>query len=263
MVKLPTLNKRIFIRNIGHLCWGSAIPDGPGTRITNKLLSELIVRFIKHAAKNVESNFVSSFAFGELQLNSSFAPAISEFSEAFLMEYPLYNEDRTLRELPDNKFRRIDYWFYFKKIDFFLELKHSRVSTQQEPEREDIKKSWSDVSKQADSAYDRSVSEATLGAKGASSIGLHVFTVYHSSNRKVNKASDFFKDYDLGDTFKYYFRKLPNPKPNWTGILHFNDDFIEKSSSVLDKGREFYPGLLFFAYVREMKEYKKAVDNMI
>jgi hypothetical protein len=249
-------DKTVTIKNVGRLKVYSTIKDGPGARITGNFLTELVCRFVKHSAKNVNSKFVASFAFGEMQMNSSFAPAVSDLSEAFLMEYPLYKEDRLKKKDPENSYGRIDYWIYYKNIDFYLELKHSRISTQQEPERKDIEESWEVVCRQADRAYDRSESEATNGAKGAVSIGLHVFTIYHSTSKNAIKASELFKNYDLDGTFEFYLDKLRDPIPNWKGILYFNNEFIEKSSSDLDKGRkEFYPGLLFMAHVTKLKEY--------
>jgi hypothetical protein len=249
------IKKTVTIRGIGHLEIRSEIDDKAGARITGDFMHKLVTGIAKWCGQNIEAELPAAFSYKELQLNSIIVPAIAQFAEAFLMEYPLYKEDKLKKTIPVDSFRRIDYWVYYRKTDIYMEIKHSRISFNSKTIRKDIMPLWQEVCKQSKQAYKRAASEATGGARGTVTIALQVFTIYQTTKKMVTKGSEIYDEGKLSNIWKEYYDILA-PEPNWSGLLRFNKQFIKKSCSTLENSKEYYPGILFIARASELVNFE-------
>jgi len=115
--------------DFGQLEIGFGRIGGHGERIAKeflgRLLEQIVVRSTQYydaatKARRYPGDRDHVFTYYERQFHSVVCPAISDLTPFYLFENPLRRKPSGEKEYPG----RVDYWIYYKKYSFMLELKH-------------------------------------------------------------------------------------------------------------------------------------------
>ena len=177
------------IKGIGKKKIISDIKDGEGKRIAKDFLNLLLTEFAKQSSKYIRGAYEAPFSYGEKQLHSIFAPAISKITPVFLMEHPIEREwSKVKNEDWDNSQGWLDYWCRYRNVDFFIELKQNFDCYSTETIRKSIKNNWSYMNKKQLQLVKKEAKQFSEWSKGVFLLSLHVIIIYEkwSGPKKVD-----------------------------------------------------------------------------
>lgn len=225
------------IRNCGKLRIIDDITDDQGSRVIRDFLSQLAESFAKRSAKYMRLVQESPFAYSERQSSSLLAPALSEISEAFLMEFPTKRKDR---KLDYDTHGWIDFWALFRNIDFYIELKHSYLSYRGQSITSKTERRWKSVNQQVKDCKKDILT--TIDSRGFITLPIQIIPIYES--RRENESSLAVKNHpDLLGIHEHVHHSL-SPSPNWSALWTINEDLVQNSFHYTENGLEYYPALL-------------------
>lgn len=228
------------IRNCGKLRIIDDISDDHGSRILRDFMFQLAENFARKAANYMRLVQESPFAYSERQASSLLAPALSEIADAFLMEFPTKRKDK---KLDYDTHGWIDFWALYRKIDFYIELKHSYYSFLGRSITSKTDRRWKNVNQQVkDCRKDLLI---TPDSRGFITLPIQIIPVYES--RPENVSSLAVKKYqELLDIHKHIHDTL-SPNPNWSAMWMIHEDLVQNSFHYGENGLEYYPALLLLS----------------
>lgn len=235
------------IRLIGDIHYESNLQDGPGIRIVRDFMMRLIRGFSKQASSYIRVTDEVPFIFKERQLHSSLAPALAEFCDAFLMESPVNRNWSSISyDERNDSHGWVDYWCYFRKIAFLIEIKHGFISCKSEQIRSSVKEDWKIALRQLD-AIEKEAKFQSEWTNGAFRIALNVLPLYETANiKEPNTVGNFDKLLSIQRDSIKQFEQQPNWSAMW--ILHKNLAGPYKYPNTV----EYYPGVLFISHISEI-----------
>lgn len=240
----------ITLRNIGKINVINEIGDGVGRRVASDFLQNFIIEFAKQATTYINVTYDAPFAYRERQLHSIIAPALSNFTDSFLMEHPIQRKWIRRRKDELNEYTGwLDYWCRYRYMEFFIEVKHDFGSYKSKNIRDTTFEKWDYM---INTQLKRIRSEAksfSENCKGVLLIGLQAITVYE--NIQYLKEPQSLNDHDTIETIqRTYYNKL-RPAPNWSALWLIHPELINKSHWEYKKQKEYYPAVIFLAKVHE------------
>jgi len=236
-----------------------------GKKVANHLLDEVSDYFVHNCVKYIIETSEAPFSYTELQLHAMLAPALSEVTDAMLMEHPMTRNDcdNEIEVSNGNLNGRLDYWCRYKGFDFFIELKHgySSINLMNNKIRKDNIEKWQKVDTQLKSLEGEARRFAKDSTKGVIMISLLILTI---KKRTQSYISDFDSN-SLMNVQSAYFSNL-DPAPNWSFLwkldkktrrkcdFHLSDSSINSAEVEKNDGCIYYPAVLFLAKIAEVKK---------
>lgn len=222
------------------------IPRANGQMVAKDFLASVALSFIDHSSKYMDLVGETPFAFRERQLNSVFAPALSKVAEAFLMELPTNRINK--RQGYDN-YGWVDYWAFYRNIDFYLELKHSFISYRGRSITEKTSNRWLKVNEQTkDCAANLQVSH---DSRGYMAVPIQVIPIYEV-RQEYGVVEGTEKEESLIELHDLVHNSL-NPRPNWSCLWIPHRDLTNRAFHEYEERDEYYPGVILVSRVEEMK----------
>lgn len=240
------------IRLAGDMYYDSQLKDSPGTRIANDFLTLLTKGFAKQSAKHINAINEVPFVYRERQLHSVLAPALSTFTDAFMMESPVDRGWSTTSDPNMNDSHGwVDYWCYYRKLSFLVELKHGFISRRAGQLRNDVKKEWQKAHLQLDAIEEEAKRQSTW-TNGTLRLALHVLPIFETCNKNVVKT---LNDIDNLFSIQQCAMNELDRKPNWSAIWKLHEKLAGPHD--FTNTTEYYPGVLFVAHVSEITRHKE------
>ncbi|WP_152425186.1 hypothetical protein [Nafulsella turpanensis] len=234
------------IRSKGKYRILDEIPRANGQMVAKDFLESLIKSFIDHSCHYMNLVGETPFAFRERQLNSVFAPAISKVANAFLMELPT-NRQNTKQGY--NNYGWIDYWAFYRNVDFYLELKHSYISYRGRSVTDKTSHRWGKANEQTkDCAANLQVS---YDSRGYMALPIQVIPIYEA--RQVPEDAEGIENEESLIELHDLIHRSLNPKPNWSCLWIPHRDLSNMAFHEYEDRNEFYPGVIIVSRVAEMK----------
>ena len=235
------------VRMVGNIYYSSNLKDGQGQRIANDFLTRLANGFARRTAKYIRATGEVPFVFREKQLHSIIAPALDDFTDAFLMELPTKRSwSVTTDERNSDSHGWIDYWCSYRNISFLVELKHGFISGKTGQIRKDVKEEWEKAILQLDAIEEEAKLQGQW-SNGTLRVALHVLPLFERHSQVDKKLEN-----DLEKLLEIQQRAMEEleRRPNWSAIWKFHEGIVgpyEYSNAI-----EFYPGVLLVANVSEI-----------
>jgi hypothetical protein len=240
----------ITIKNRGKVNRINKITDGIGMRVANKFLTNLVKKFAKQSTQYIQGTNEAPYSFGEKQIHSILAPAISQLSHLMLMESPINRKwDKRKRNSQEPYTGFLDYWVRYKKIDFFIEVKMDTDSYQSETTRKDLKQHWHNMIHNQLAPLKHEAKSSAEWSKGVVLSGLHIIPIReHAESSKGAENHE-----ELLKIQKRYMKSL-EPKPDWSALWIIPKSLVECSNDEYENKdkADFYPAVLFLAYIDEI-----------
>jgi len=217
-----------------------------------KNLSLLIKGFAKEVSIYMRETWEAPFMFRERQLHTFFAPVLSQFTDVFLMEAPVQRKWSSISSQQYNDSHGwVDYWCFYRKLVFLIELKHGFMSGRFGTPNKNVKQKWAQAIEQLDVIKDYAdVQSETSG--GAFRIALQLLPVFETANDgNPRLVGDREKLLEIQKTCM----EVLEPNPNWS-ILWILQKSITGPFEYIN-GVEFYPGIIFLARVSEIHKKGK------
>lgn len=226
----------------------SEIQDGIGIRVTKDFLENMKIGFIEVAKSYINVTNEAPFAYREKQLHSIIAPAMSKFTDAFLMECPINRHFRKPRNLEREKdyFGWVDYWARYRGFDFLIEIKHGFESVKSFKLKQNNIEKWDYLITKQTKGIKKDAKYLSENINGVIIIPIHIITLYE--NRKIGKNTSEFDLIKLTNDFQNQF----NPKPNWWSRWELDEELVAKCEYESDTHIESYPAVLFFAKIEKV-----------
>lgn len=214
--------------------------------VAKDFLESVALRFIDHSSQYMNLVGETPFAFRERQLNSVFAPAISKVAEAFLMELPT---NRQNKKQGYNNYGWIDYWAFYRNIDFYLELKHSFISYRGRSVTDKTFYRWEKANEQTKDCA--TYLQVSYDSRGYMALPIQVIPIYearqeHEDAEGIENEESLIELHDL-------VHSSLNPKPNWSCLLMPHKDLSNMAFHEYEDRNECYPGVIIVSRVEEMK----------
>jgi len=240
------MNKIITVRSRGKIRTINTLHRGKGTEVAHEFLDKVSRGFVKYSSNYMKLVEESPFAFREKQLNSILAPALAEFSKAFLMEFPI---NRKNKKLDYDSHGWVDYWAYYKSIDFYLELKHSYASLGGKITNVTLRR-WESANCQAkDCIHSLPCLE---GSRGFMSLSIQIIPIYETV--KLNKEASSINDVERLINIQNIFHEKLEPRVNWSFLWIVHENLANKSYDLREKNKKYYPAVLIVANVSTLKK---------
>lgn len=239
---------QITKRNIGNFIIESNLKKGDGFKIVLEFLEKLFIEFSKQATKYMNSiSNDTPFAYKERQLHSLLAPAISNLTDIFLMEQPIYRvwDKRKNRDGIDYS-GWLDYWCRFNNYDFFIEVKHGYAAYRNDIIRKCNKKNWVSSITQLDNAKKEAKNYKTQ-SKGVFLVALNFVTIFYGTKKEE---SDPQFDLNILSEIKNNYNEELSPQPNWSALWMLHEELYKNSFLELRKNNEYYPGIIALANIK-------------
>lgn len=236
------------IKDVGKIKIESDIKDGEGKRITNDFLRKLLKEFAKQSTRYMKSVSDTPFAYGERQLHSILAPAISKITPTFLMEQPIEREWSKLNKLDffDSQ-GLLDYWCRYRDVDFFIEIKHGYDAYSTNTIKKSTKSDWAYMNKEQLQLIKKEAKAYSKNSKGVILLALHIITIYETC--KLGQAPKSQENIvELSWIKDNYYSQL-KPKPNWGGLWIPKNSLVENCNDESEINETYYPGVVFISKV--------------
>lgn len=236
---METIKKTL--RGKGYLAFINEIRRSKGSVVVNEFLNEVAVNFAKFSSDYMKIVNESPFAYRERQVNSVFAPALSKVADAFFMEVPTSRIDK---DLDYNSHGWIDYWAFYRNLDFYLELKHSYASYLGGSITQTSKRRWLNANRQTRDCL--SHISKSYKSNGIVALPIHIIPIYKVVNDKID---DSFSHQD-GELEEIYFghHNGLEPKPNWSCLWTLPEPIINNCWHKSNRdNKEYYPGVMMFS----------------
>ena len=235
------------LRAIGDIRYESSLVDGSGIRIAREFMTKLVRAFSKQASSYIRATYEAPFVFKERQLHSILAPALSSFTDAFLMESPVNRKWSAISsEERDDSHGWVDYWCYYRGIVFLIELKHGFISSKTGHVRKTVKKDWKKAIDQLD-VIEKEAKSQSEWTNGAFRIALDILPLYETVNSERAKTA-----VNNDKMLAIYSKILKEfePLPNWSAMWILHKDLIGPYS--YPNSIEYYPSVLFISRLSEI-----------
>ena len=235
-----------LIRNVGKINYISSLKDGEGIRVANDFMKLLIEEFSKQSSLYMRNTEEVPFTYGEKQLHSIIAPALSRITSEFLMESPVKRKWSSEYSADYNDSHGwVDYWCRYRNTSFLIELKHGFIATKSGKVREGVKEDWKKALSQLN-VIEEEAKNYIEYCNGVFRLALHVLPLYETVNNKERSELTFK---DLVEIQKQVVNELEYP-PNWSALWMIHDELIGPYEYVNTK--ECYPGVLFMCSLYEI-----------
>jgi hypothetical protein len=236
--------KEKLVRNIGHIHYNSNLYNGTGMRITNDLLSSIVEGFVRNTGKYILNTGEAPFAYKEKQLHSLIIPVMHNICDAVLSEAPIDRKwSSIVKEEAFNSHGWVDYWCYYRNLSFWIELKHSFISSRTGKITKRTLKEWNDAIDQLDVIQEDTVSQSKW-CKGSIRVALLVLPIYESYNKKE---SDTIGNKEIMRGILENLIEQFGDKPNWSSVWTLHKNLVGPYEYI-DR-EEIYPGVIVLAKV--------------
>ncbi|WP_143960150.1 hypothetical protein [Litoribacter populi] len=223
----------------------SEVVDGEGKRIAQDFLERLTNGFVKHSTKYMKFVYETPFAFGERQVNSILAPALAGFAEAFLLEIPA-NRKNLKQGYESHGW--VDIWARYRKIDFYLEVKHSFASYKSLSINKDTHGKWEEAIVQI---KDCSSSLMKMyDSNGIIILPLHIITIFDGvAEGEISLSIEDGNELSLIQKNHHHSLKNLNWSSLWTvpGSLAKNAYHIRENKDI------YYPGVILASNISKLR----------
>lgn len=229
------------IGNCGELGIEFENVEGFGEIVTKFFLTRLLENTVKRATKYFdETNGDQVFSYREKQLHSVICPSIAEITHSYMVEHPLTRKPVDEEEYSGN----VDYWVSYKKMSFFIELKHAFFAYSQEVPRKSIATRFNRAVRQLKDIRQDECKNLCEGDKGFSKIALEGITFYKGNSDK-DKLS--VERSELIEAFQRLRKSPPLNKANMYALWLVNKRMQEPFE--YSNGNEIYPAVAFIAKI--------------
>jgi len=229
------------VKNGGRILIDAKIPDGKSVRITNDLLKEFLLQFIRASRKFYEFAGEMPFEYKEKQLNTTVFSAFSNAGDIAFLEQPVTRRCET--NVGKNGW--LDYWVLYRNTVFLIELKHHFNALATPSIRSDGVAKWKTAAMQVQSVTN--LEDLCGNVNGIVKLALMIVVNYEGSkdiNKLKTKNSKELRGVPL-DQYKCFVRDL-SPSPNWSATWHLHPAL--RGRREFQGGRcEIYPTVDFFA----------------
>jgi hypothetical protein len=206
--------------------------------------------FVKHTTKYIEFTGEAPFAFGEKQLHSALVPALSDFTDAFLVECPIQRKYGSRKKDRWDSSGWVDYWSQYRGIDFFIELKHGFDTYTTDVIKKRVGKRWYHMINDQLKSIKKEAISISISNKGLFLLPIHIITVPHTIRKNLECTSLEQKE-ELKAIADNYFSDF-DPQPNWIGMWLLDKNVAEQCYYEYEHSREYYPAVLMVSRVEEM-----------
>lgn len=242
--------------NFGTVNYINDVFDGRGNRVVKEFLVKLFDSSIEHSIKYMDAISEAPYAYGEKQIHSIIAPALSKVTDdrigdTFLMERPIerrWSKKKKLNMADSHGW--LDYWCRYRNVDFFIEVKHNYDSFRTENIRAQAYENWRYMNNEQLGVVRSEAKRYSQYCKGVILVSFHVFTIYENI-RKTSEPKSIENKKELIEIQKRYYERL-NPKPNWSALWIVKRDYVEKSKTENGNQNEYYSGLMIMVNVSEI-----------
>lgn len=241
------MKKQITKRRIGKFIIDFTLKRQGDDRTVLEFLDKLFIVFSKQATKYMNSiSNDTPFAYRERQMHSLLAPAISNITDSFLMEQPLFRvcDKRKNRDGVDYR-GWLDYWCRYNNYDFFIEVKHGYSAYSSKIIREINRRKWEISITQLDNSK-KEAKNYKNHSKGVFLVALNFVTIYFGS-KKRESCPKF--DLNTISKIKDNYCNL-KPQPNWSALWMLHEDLYNNSFSEFENKNEYYPGIIALAKIK-------------
>lgn len=240
MTSLQTLRSKGRFRVINE------ISKANGQIVAKDFLESIALSFIDNSYKYMNLVRETPFAYRERQANSIFAPALSKVADSFFMEFPT---NRQNKKQGYNNYGWIDYWAYYRNIDFYLELKHSYISYRGRSITEKTFQRWQKANEQTKDCVTNL--QVSYGSRGFMTIPIQIIPIYEV--RKNNEDSEGVENAEILEEIHDLVHDSLKPRPNWSCLWIPHRDLTNTAFHEYEDRNEFYPGVIIVTRIEEMK----------
>ena len=238
------------IRAHGYMNIISEIGAGKGKIIAKDFFEGFMEEFIKQAGRFINAVSEGSFMYGESQLNTIIAPALSKITPAFLMESPVTRKWSSIRnEDWEDSTGHVDYWCNYRDIDFLIEIKHSWDAYNSDEVTKETQNKWESVLTQVSLIKD-DAKELSKYSNGVFLLPLLIVPIFETvpEDNEPDSIENFNELLDIQDEY----RDKLKPKPNWHALWILNENLTESCKFEYENKTEYYPGVLFFSKLSKL-----------
>lgn len=237
------------IDGIGKFKFIDYMKDGEGVRVLRKFLKEVTIRQAEYSMNFLRQVGVPPFAYRERQLHTVIAPAISDISDAYLMESSVARKWTSINNDMDDSHGWVDYWCLYKNYNYYIELKHGFISYRSAEIRQSVKNEWEIACNQLDVIADE-INEQKQYTQGIFKMAFHVLPLYIGSSNSDKFNFDTKKIYDI--QLKAMNEISNIVQANWSCAWVLDDKFMDYCT--YDNWYEKYPAVLFLANISEIQK---------
>lgn len=234
------------IKSRGKLNIINNIPQGKGSFKTADFLEKLVNGFIKYSGNYMEIVNESPFAYRERQLNSLFGPAMADFTDAFLTEIPAIRKNKAAKT---ESYGWVDFWARYRKVDFYLELKHSYGSYNSGVITKETMDLWAKAKDQT-----QNCSKSLLrmeDSDGIMVLPVQVIPIYEGIYFE-NEPSSIENTERLLEIQNFYHDELVT-SANWSALWIIHKDLAYDSYHVNGDKRVYYSAVLIVSNVTDIQ----------
>lgn len=237
------------IKGIGSFKFIDNLVDGEGVRTLRRFLQEITIKEAEYCVKHIKNVGFPPFMYTEKQLHTIITPAISDISDAFLLESSVNRKWTTINNEMDDSHGWVDYWCLYKDYNYYMELKHGFVSYRSAIIRQSVKNEWEIACDQLNVINDE-INEQKQYAKGIFKIVYHVLPIYIGAKNKDNLEFDKEKMFNIQ---KIAIKGISDKVPaNWSCIWILDDELTDYYEFKF--GCEKYPAVLILSNVSEIQK---------
>jgi len=224
-------------------------PDGPGIRVTRRILDALARNFASWNRDFFRCTGLLPVAYGERQIAGGLFKAIQDSGAQALAEPPVKRKKRGTPEKPG----WADFVVYLGDTMLILEVKHAycQLGKYAKTEVGWLKNEWSSAAHKVYSLKRAAVEDWGDGWHNRFSAVLHLVVVYQPAKGRIN-----VQPVGRRETANYV-RSISTrlfPRPNWIWLWSLNPKLQEA-----DKNNERwwkYPAVCFLVHIKRLEEYK-------
>lgn len=237
MMTWNTINKSGYFLEKNHL------PHEKGMKTAATFLHQMTEEFGRSCRKYYDVLKELPFTYHERQIHSILLPSIAKISQVAFVEQPIVRKN-------DGNLQHgwVDYWVYYEKFVFLIELKHGWHALNSKKIRVGTHQSWKKGVEQIKSISKLEANSICINPNKILKMTLMVVPYYRGSN-KVNYLTPLDKT-EVTRAHDLLINSL-SPVPNWNSLwaLHKN---IQEVRNFGNDSSEIYPSVGFFAKVTSL-----------